>query len=412
MPVSYIFLVVMKLLKERNILPVLTNERFKKVMSEFIAEVPLSEEVMESFLQDYDYEYSILELLDTYAGYVTDEDGMLTMSPYVKIETLSNLIEEEASNYDDDLICVVDDFFEFNVQVFDIIGINIEKDMYTKAISLERDIELGYDEMARAKMCNDKVPNKSMQFLKKNIIKRNILLSQLRNSLSLEEYNDLQMYSSYMADLLGVDSLTLKIENEGLEWEAETDPFYRSLFFLDTNKERVFAESFYASNKYMDEEGENRELFYTTVLDVIDDKTSDVAAGELDDDLVLAKYRLMYAMDMIFHEAGRYDYYLFMNKRKKLSAEGDCSFIERDIFYFIDEIFEYTDEEMINDIGIDYENTIKVILIEAYYELTKDKRVIEAIKNHPNYGRNHFVTGLFDNLIKKSKKKLRKKEDE
>jgi len=59
----------------------------------------------------------------------------------------------------------------------------------------------------------------------------------------------------------------------------------------------------------------------------------------------------------------------------------------------------------------DFENNIKSILIEAYYELTKDERVIETIKNNPNYGKYHFITGLFDNIINKNKTKIKRKEE-
>ena len=38
--------------------------------------------------------------------------------------------------------------------------------------------------------------------------------------------------------------------------------------------------------------------------------------------------------------------------------------------------------------------------------------MIAAIKNHSNYGKYHFITGLFDNIIKKSKKKIKRKEEE
>ncbi len=148
------------------------------------------------------------------------------------------------------------------------------------------------------------------------------------------------------------------------------------------------------------------------IIDIINSRTNSNEKMTADDDLVLAKYRLMYAMDMLFHEVGRFDYYLFMNKRNNLEISGDYSFIEKDIFYFIDEIFEYNDKEIANSMGADYDNTIKSILIEAYYILTKDERVIEAIKQHPNYGKHHFVTGLFNNIINKNKRKIKRKEDE
>lgn len=70
----------------------------------------------------------------------------------------------------------------------------------------------------------------------------------------------------------------------------------------------------------------------------------------------------------------------------------------------------YTDNEMANNFGTDYDNTIKSILIETYYELTEDERVIAAIKNHSNYGKYHFITGLFDDMMKNCNNKTKKRE--
>ena len=254
MPVSYILFTIMRLLKQRNKKTVITKLQLAKAISEFLAEAPLPEEVKESLLEDFDLDYELEVIFDEYAAYVTNENGVITMSPYVKFDVIDNLLDEVSSDNDEELISIIDDFFEFNIQAFEIIGIKIEKKVYDIAIEIEKDVEKGYDELARIELCNDKVPNRIMNELKKNVIKRNILLNQIRSSLTIEEYNDLAMYSMHMADLLGIDTLTLKIENDDLGEEIKADPFYRALFFIDTNKKHVFAESFYLDGKYGDEE--------------------------------------------------------------------------------------------------------------------------------------------------------------
>ena len=66
-----------------------------------------------------------------------------------------------------------------------------------------------------------------------------------------------------------------------------------------------------------------------------------------------------------------------------------------------------TDVSALND----YNNTIKSILIEAYFDLTGDEEVIKRIKSNPNYHKEHFITCLFANIINKPKGKIKRKED-
>ena len=158
-------------------------------------------------------------------------------------------------------------------------------------------------------------------------------------------------------------------------------------------------------------EGKTKELFYIKVIDIINNRIKKEEYDATDNDLIYAKYRLMYALDMLYQDEENYNGYLFLNDRKNyINYNEDYCFIEKYIFYLINEVFMYTDNEMANDVSIDCANTIKSILIEAYYKLTKDERVIEAIKHHPNYGKYHFITGLFDDMMKNCNNKTKKRE--
>ena len=243
---------------------------------------------------------------------------------------------------------------------------------------------------------------------------RRFVFNQIKNNLSLQEYNDLYRYSHEKADLLNIDTLELKIDNEELSITMDTDPFLRALFFIDNDTELIFSESFYKESKYNTDEGKTKELFYIKVIDIINNRIKKEEYDATDNDLIYAKYRLMYALDMLYQDDNNFNGYLFMNNRKNyINYNEDYFFIEKYIFYLINEVFMYTDNEMANDVSIDCANTIKSILIEAYYKLTKDETVIEAIKHHPNYGNPnyHFTAELFDNIINKSKKKNKKKEE-
>ena len=413
MPVSYILFTLMKILKEHNKKTTISKGVLSRIIGEFLIESFLPEDVKNSLLQDYDLDYDIEVILDNYTYYLSNEDGMITLSPYTKIEVIDNLLEESSFEYDEELLNTIDSFYDFNVPVLEMLGIMMEEDLYKKALELENDIKTGYEDLALSEMHMENIPNDVLSNLKKNIIKRKFLFNQVKNNLSLQEYNDLYRYSIEMADILGTDSLELKIENDEFELALETDPFLRALFFVDSDKELIFSESLYASNKYACDDDKNKEIFFTKVIDAIDMRTNKNEYDDIDNDLITAKYQLMYALDMLYQDDNNYNGYLFMGDRNIiLNGNEDYSFMEKDIFYLIDEIFEYTDKEVANDLGIDYDNIIKSILIETYYDLTKDDRVIEAIKNHSNYGKHHFVTELFDNIVNKKKNKIKRKEDE
>ena len=426
MPVNYTLFTIMKLLKEHNKETVITKVQLAKAIGEFLEEAPLPEEVKDSLIENFDLDYELEIIFDKYAEFLFNEDGVITLSSYVKMDTIDDLLDESSADYGEELINIIDelpadygeeliniidDFFEFNVSIFEIIGIKIETELYDKGIELERNIVNGYIELARIELCNDKIPNGILNELKRNIIMRRFVFNQIKNNLSLQEYNDLYRYSIERKDLLGTDTLALKIENEELKLVMKEDPFLRTLFFVDDDKEFVLSESFYKESKYNTDEGKTKELFYNKVIDVINNRTNKKEYDCTDDDLIYAKYRLMYAMDMLYQDEENYNGYLFLNDRKNyINYNEDYYFIEKYIFYLIDEIFMYTDNEMANNFGTDYDNTIKSILIETYYELTEDERVIAAIKNHSNYGKYHFITGLFDDMMKNCNNKTKKRE--
>ena len=410
MPLSYILLIVMKILKEHKMKTTISKKQLGSVITEFLVESFLPDEVKNALLEDFDFEYELQLIMDNYGYYFYCEDNMIDLSPYTKISTIDNLLEEVSGEYDMDLIDIIDDFFEFNIPILEIIGIKIDTNLYQKCLEIEENIEKGYESLAKADIEMNKVPDNVLNKLKKNIIKRKIVFNQMKHSLSLEEYNDLRLYSAHVSDCLNIDIANFKIENEEINFTLEEDPFHRALFFNDSEKELVFAESFYADNKYKSDEFKNKEIFYTMVLDVIDSRVNREEYDDVDNELIFSKYRLMYVLDMLYQDEKKYNGYLFLNDRlPNKSLDNDYSFIEDEIFYLIEEIFEYNEMEMVDYY---YDNSIKAILIETYYDLTNDERVVTTIKKHFNNGKNYFANQLFGSILNKSKKKIKRKEED
>ena len=236
MPLSYILLIVMKILKEHKMKTTISKKQLGSVITEFLVESFLPDEVKNALLEDFDFEYELQLIMDNYGYYFYCEDNMIDLSPYTKISTIDNLLEEVSGEYDMDLIDIIDDFFEFNIPILEIIGIKIDTNLYQKCLEIEENIEKGYESLAKADIEMNKVPDNVLNKLKKNIIKRKIVFNQMKHSLSLEEYNDLRLYSAHVSDCLNIDIANFKIENEEINFTLEEDPFHRALFFNDSEK--------------------------------------------------------------------------------------------------------------------------------------------------------------------------------
>lgn len=410
MPLDYILFKIMKLLKEHSKETVISREMFSRIVGEFLIESYLSDEVKASLLSDYDFDYDVDSILDDYAYCLSDVEGFLILLPHIKLQDIDDMLDGFSSDYDDELIAVIDEFYDFNIFVLEMIGIKMNKELYKRMIELEGNIEKNYEWLAISQKNDKKNEHIITDNLKKCIFKRKFIFNYLKE-VSSEEYNDLYKYSLHEADSLGVGTVDFRIESDNMDSIIEDDPFHRSLFLSDSIKEFVYSESFYASSAYGDDYEMNKELFYIRVIDILEKRVNANEYSSVNERLLFAKYKLMYVIDMLFQSDKKFNGYLFMNSRKNyIDYHDDYSFMEEEIFYLIDELFEYTDDDM-NDKVICFENNIKSILLEAYYGLTRDERVIDAIKSHDNYGRYNYINRLFSGIIDKNIKKIRQKGD-
>ena len=111
MPLSYILLIVMKILKEHKMKTTISKKQLGSVITEFLVESFLPDEVKNALLEDFDFEYELQLIMDNYGYYFYCEDNVIDLSPYTKISTIDNLLEEVSGEYDMDLIDIIDDFF-------------------------------------------------------------------------------------------------------------------------------------------------------------------------------------------------------------------------------------------------------------------------------------------------------------
>ncbi len=424
MPISYITLILMKLLKEREKKTIISLEQLSKVISEFLAELPEEQEEVllegKDLSEDRDYEtfsYELNAMINKYSNDIFQFENFIILNPNIEMDKLDDLINSEVIQYFEYIIEQVNEFVKNRkTAIFKIIGINVNEELYDNIMSLEENIEDDYEELAKQELSKENISSeKILSNLKINIFKRNLLTYYLKENCSIREYKDLCHLFMNKADSLSCDALKLlklKIKSRKINNDLQSNPFLRALFIVDTNRELAFAKYLSSNIEKKDKTEEiSKQRYYKRVIDIIDRKVNKKEYDSIYDSLTVAKYGLMYVMDLLYRKESISDYLFMGGNIKEDTLDEDYSFAEDIVFYFINEVLEYTDMEVSKNDNKDFENTIKSILIEAYYELTKDERVIETIKNNLNYGKYHFITGLFDNIINKNKTKIKRKEE-
>ena len=407
MPTTYIILRLMDILKCHKKETKLTKWQIERVIDGFLEEGYLTR-VEREYLNSYTTEEEIEMFLNRFIYFYEDEEENIVLSDNISPEEFEHLIEDDKKTYDKDMIDRVDKYFNSNsIHLLELFNIKYNKELFNRLCNLQDKIEEEYDIFAQAEMDKETLDDGLMHQAKLMTTKRNMAYNSMKENLSLQEYEDIASYGDYLTSINNCCELPLKIKNEKLHHFIINDPFHRALFFIDDNEEFNLRDKL-SIHAFDFPEERSKETFYYYVLNVIDRRVSTPGNEELQGDLVNAKYRLMCSVDTIYGN--------FILKNYKSNNNNfilDYSFIKKEIYYFIDELLLYTDYDM-TDVSTlnDYNNTIKSILIEAYYDLTGDEEVINRIKNNPNHGKEHFITYLLENILNKPKGKIKRKEDD
>ena len=407
MPVPYIILKLMDILKCHKKETKLAKWQIERVVDDFLEKGYLTKEEREN-LDFYTIDEEINMLLINSIYFYGDEEENIVLSDSVSSEAFESLIDDEKKVNDKDMIDRVDKYFSSNsIHLLELFNIKYEKELFNRLCNLQDEIEEEYDIFAQAEMDKEVLDDGLMHQAKLMTTKRNMAYNFMKENLSLQEYEDISSYSKYLTSINNYCELSLKIKNEKLHNFIINDPFHRALFFIDDNEEFNLRDKL-SIHAFNFPEERSKETFYYYVLDVIDRKVNTPGNEMLLGDLVNAKYRLMCSVDTIYG-----NFILKGYKSNNNRFIPDYSFIKNEIYYFIDELLLYSDYEM-TDVSTlnDYNNTIKSILIEAYYDLTGDEEIINRIKSNPNYGKEHFITYLLENILNRPKGKIKRKGDD
>lgn len=413
LPFKYIVLCIIKTLAERNMPLVIDRsdliDYFKEIMKKSYFTTEEKCEIGENF----DFDYELNELFTKYFQYF-DNDGQKIIFDENYINELGSLILDETNEFDQQFINDIDFVIEGDTDFLDIIGVEIKKELYNYLLDIEKDIENCYNEMSDLDnyVGLDNVDiNPLMSKMKKLHMKKKIMILNANNLLLPIQYNDLVTYASNMTDN-GDDlcELSLLIDDEQFnDSDIMYDTFLMSIFTGSDLYLSNLRDSLIINDSEMDRnEFFSKINFYLTFLKLLEKEIKN-SNELLNMELIKIKYRIMNVMDSVYGTA------LFIGKETNdhKNFKENYDFVCDAVYYFIREILMYDNDKYRNK-DCDTENTmiylnniIKKLLVETYYELTKDKYIVNMIKENELYGINTISSSFLKDIVDKPRSKIK-----
>lgn len=415
LPFSYIVLSCVKMLQERGMEPIVEKRRLILFIGEIVKRNFFTIKEKNEIIDNFNFQYECDKFIEKYYGYFDMIEGNIIFDSDFADE-LNDWINEEIEENDFIIIDDVDYTIESHTIFLEILGVNLNKELYEYLLDIDCELESAYSELSIFDNCIENCSENIESLInkiKKLLYKRMILLMNTKNLLSNIEYNDLRRYSyDKSMNNCDYDDLPFLYDDEYFDkttiWE---DVFKRSIFTCD---QLCFSTLNSKLNNQFDDKTNSIKCieysklkFYLTYLDLLEEEKK--KENEIYNELVIVKYRLMQAIDMT------YDILVYRNRNiiNDISFEENYIFVEYDVYYFINELLMYDDSKYKNEdfnienITIYTYNTIKKLFIATYYKLTKDKRIINSIKNNQLYGINKISSSLLDEIVTNANEKIK-----
>lgn len=405
-PFDYILINIMINLMERNIAPRISKDNLEKIIIKFIKSYYTDREVLD-IINNFDFDYELNEFYSKYLDYFDIDDDTIFLNDNVSIKMLEGFIVPE-SDEDINFLENVIDFLNSDLSITELMGITIRKDIYDYLIKIYKSLNEQYKDLNVLRMQgNKKKENETIKKIKLLSIQEKIMFINMHYNLDANEYYDLLLYSDDILDSEECFCIPFNIPNNIFdEYTFYNNPFQRAIFIENI--------SFNALTRYkldynIDKASENDTdyfmlyyKFYLTYYYLLREEMKIVTDDRIKVELNKAKYNLMQVIDSIF------DNTLFMNidNSRLDDVKIDNSYNEFETYFFIDELLSYNDDmyNKVNSYIIEYFNIIKKIFVKTYYNLTKNQRVIQIIKNNKLYGINN---SYFDDIVNTPRRRIK-----
>ena len=389
-PVAYVIFEIMIILKENNKDTSISTKTLIIFLKKLIGLLDFDKEELEDLIFDFDFSNELSFFLSEYEDYFQMEENIITLDDDVSIDKLKYLIEEVTYNYDDQFIIQIYNIISNNYCFLEILGININTQVYDFMLKLEEELEKEYLDFCYYDLFYEE---ERYQKIKKIKLFRIIIDT---------------MY-------INVDNSFDVVDNKNLLKYAKNNALDRAIFINEPVSKYVLSSkmetSFKKRNKSFNMDDMARLNFYLMYLKLLNNEINRVLNDDVKDELMITKYRLMYAIDSI------YDLMNFNKEEEIININHGYGFIVPNVYFYAFEILCCSDSNYkingTNDKNVItyYFNIIKKLYIETYYKLTGNENIINNIKNNSFYGVNKISTELFNSFIidDNIKKKKRRK---
>ena len=418
-PLAYIIFDIMISLKKNNRDTMIYRDTLIIYLKRFINSFDLDKDVLEDLIFDFNFANELSFFLDDYDDYFEMEDGIIKLNSDISIDELKRLQEENVvlEDFDEEFISDVKKSIHNDISFLEIIGINPNIQVYNALLELEEKLEYKYLDLSYDGLFDDKIVKKTKEEIKLLKIITDIMYININNNFSSIDYNNLYLYAKDRAKLMHGEESEVKLSCEPTfdRTLLVGTPMDKALFINDSSAKGVIKGRLEINNKRNKKKFSMQDMaklnFYLMYLELLDKEINKTRNIELKDELIIAKYRLMYVLDSV------YDLMNFKKRESSIKICSDYSFIVPTIHFFIFEVLSYGDKEYKldgtnkKDIITYYFNIIKKLYVETYYKLTNDRVIVNLINNSNFYNVNTISSKLFSNIVtpEKNKSKIKKR---
>lgn len=416
-PVAYVIFEIMIILKENNKDTSISTKTLIIFLKKLIGLLDFDKEELEDLIFDFDFSNELSFFLSEYEDYFQMEENIITLDDDVSIDKLKYLIEEVTYNYDDQFIIQIYNIISNNYCFLEILGININTQVYDFMLKLEEELEKEYLDFCYYDLFYEEERYQKIKKIKLFRIIIDTMYINVNNSFDEIDNKNLIKYAKDSSRFMRDEERLLQIfDNPPFNQEyLLNNALDRAIFINEPVSKHVLSSkmetSFKKRNKSFNMDDMARLNFYLMYLKLLNNEINRVLNDDVKDELMITKYRLMYAIDSI------YDLMNFNKEEEIININHGYGFIVPNVYFYAFEILCCSDSNYkingTNDKNVItyYFNIIKKLYIETYYKLTGNENIINNIKNNSFYGVNKISTELFNSFIidDNIKKKKRRK---
>lgn len=416
-PVAYVIFEIMIILKENNKDTSISTKTLIIFLKKLIGLLDFDKEELEDLVFDFDFSNELSFFLSEYEDYFQMEENIITLDDDVSIDKLKYLIEEVTYNYDDQFIIQIYNIISNNYCFLEILGININTQVYDFMLKLEEELEKEYLDFCYYDLFYEEERYQKIKKIKLFKIIIDTMYINVNNSFDVVDNKNLIKYAKDSSRSMKDEERLLQIFDNPLfnQEYLLNNALDRAIFINEPVSKYVLSSkmetSFKKKNKSFNMDDMARLNFYLMYLKLLNNEINRVLNDDVKDELMMTKYRLMYAIDSI------YDLMNFNKEEEIININHGYGFIVPNVYFYAFEILCCSDSNYkingTNDKNVItyYFNIIKKLYIETYYKLTGNENIINNIKNNSFYGVNKISTELFNSFIidDNIKKKKRRK---